>query len=441
MGSSRTVRSGSRQAPRQSLMLLTMDELRSTIRKTQNMSKKSLSDYQKKDGWVVKVSQSPALEILTYCVIAFNILWMAIDVDLNNKPPLEQDAVFTVLDSFFSLYFIVELVLRLFAFKRKRHCTKDPWFLFDLLLVVLNVLETWVLLVVLSFIGSAGQADVLRHTSLMRILRTIRVIRVARIYRLLVALPELLVLFKGMAYAARAVTATLGLLVVIVFIFSILFRTITRGTALEKTVFPSILGSMAQLLISSTTPDLMPLLLDQLGVEYLVYAILYYLFVMMITFTVLNLLVGVLVNVVSIVATVEREMHQMNTMRQELANMVLNIDEDEDHMISKHEFQLMLNKPEVVQTLHEANIDGVDLAEFCDMLFVHEEDLIPFRDMLDFILSLRGGNPSTVRDIVSMRRFVTVLIGQLRRDVEDSLRDFRRGPAPRTQDLTYSSLR
>merc|ERR1712232_328455 len=110
-----------------------------------------------------------------------------------------------------------ELIIRFSSFRDKRDAFRDSWFVFDTIMVVLNVFETWLILVIYAFVGS-GNTTWMRG-SFLRLLRLVRIARLARIARLMNAVPELMVLLKGIVIAGRAVSAVFVLLFFLIYVF------------------------------------------------------------------------------------------------------------------------------------------------------------------------------------------------------------------------------
>merc|ERR1719478_1636219 len=116
------------------------------------------------------------------------------------------------------------------------------------------VLETWHMTIVMLATG-AGSSGGMGDASILRLLRLLRLTRMARMARLLRAMPELMILIKGMVVAMRSVFFTLCLLCVIIYLFSIAFRQLTDGLPIGTMYFRSVPDSMASLLLRGTLPD------------------------------------------------------------------------------------------------------------------------------------------------------------------------------------------
>merc|ERR1712107_295114 len=111
------------------------------------------------------------------------------------------------------------------AFEIKRYSMSDGWFVFDSILLVLMLTETWIMTAIFFFVlAGDGKGNILSSSSLLKLVRLVRLTRMARMARLLRAVPELIILIKGIASAARSVFFTLCLLISIVYVFAILFK-------------------------------------------------------------------------------------------------------------------------------------------------------------------------------------------------------------------------
>jgi len=300
------------------------------------------------------------------------------------------------------------------AFKYKRDGLRDAWFVFDSCLVFLMVFESWFMTAVLALLGVGG-SSAMGSVSVLKILRLLRLTRMARMVRLLRAMPELMILVKGISGAARSVFFTLCLLVVIIYVFAIAFRTLTDGTAVGEKYFSSVGSAMATLLLGGTLPD-MEEIVTEVGAEHFAYSALLLLFILLASLTVMNMLVGVLVEVVCTVSSVEKEQMEAAFLKGNMKELLRGLDEDNDVRISRQEFGRLLEKPKAIKALREVGVDVVGLAELADFIYKDKPDL-SFCDFMETVLQLRGTNVATVKSIVDMRMFMTQELSR----VEDSL--------------------
>merc|ERR1719163_1371889 len=91
------------------------------------------------------------------------------------------------------------------------------------------VLETWMMSMVMLASG-AGGSNPAGNASILRLARLLRLSRMMRMARLLRAMPELLILIKGMIASLRSVSFVFMLLIIILYIFSIAFRQLSDGS-------------------------------------------------------------------------------------------------------------------------------------------------------------------------------------------------------------------
>eukprot|EP00439_Symbiodinium_sp_Y106_P031899 s4000_g3.t2 len=191
---------------------------------------------------------------------AGDVEWNHVTLMVNGKLPLEP--VSTVVENCFCCYFSLEIFIRFFGAKTWCSCCKDLWFLFDLTLVILMVLETWVLPLVALATGGGPDISGLSSLRLLRLLRLTRPLagvdqslikgskarhgaglvhgmdgRDGRFQwdrrerggegapevRFMRFFPELLTLVRGMARAMQSVAWVLLFLLIVTYIFAIVF--------------------------------------------------------------------------------------------------------------------------------------------------------------------------------------------------------------------------
>lgn len=210
-------------------------------------------DKYHKTGIFQAIAKSPYFENLTLAVVVFNGVWIAVDVDLNTNDP--NELIWPIMDNFFCVYFTFELLVRFGAFKNKFWpCREgifcDGWFVFDFILVLMMVAETWIMPIITAITG--GEAGMGGNAGVLRLLRLLRLTRMAKMMR---SVPELLIMIKGTVVGIRSVTITLVLLAAITAVFAIALRTLTDGTEVGAEWFSSVPQSAITLLIQGVIPD------------------------------------------------------------------------------------------------------------------------------------------------------------------------------------------
>merc|ERR1719502_1385382 len=162
------------------------------------------------------------------------------------------------------------------------------------------------MLIILLAMGGGG-AD-MGGAGAVRLVRLMRLARMARLARLLRSMPELLILCKGMLASTRSVFFTMLLLFLQLYVFSILFRQLSDGTAIGADWFPSMTATANTLVVTGIFFDNAFEIQNYMVAEDMQHLLAaYYLFVLLSAFTVLNMLIGVLCEVIFTTADKEHE--------------------------------------------------------------------------------------------------------------------------------------
>eukprot|EP00419_Tripos_fusus_P037195 CAMPEP_0172785386 /NCGR_PEP_ID=MMETSP1074-20121228/205415_1 /TAXON_ID=2916 /ORGANISM="Ceratium fusus, Strain PA161109" /LENGTH=455 /DNA_ID=CAMNT_0013622393 /DNA_START=525 /DNA_END=1892 /DNA_ORIENTATION=- len=230
-------------------------------------------------------------------------------------------------------------------------------------------------------------------------------------------------MIKGMIEAMRSVAFALGLLFVMLYVFGIAFVQLCEDSPCED-FFPDVPSAMHELLLNAALMDGLSNLVHPLKEQNLVLLFLLYAFIFLSALTVMNMLIGVICEVVSAVAATERESLSLAEVRENIHRLLTETgaDDDGDQMISKGEFMNLLANPKAIGILQNVDVDVVGLVDFKDTLFENdgetqddddavaaatEEKKLTIPELIGLVLDLRGGNTATVRDIVNLRKFLT----------------------------------
>lgn len=252
--------------------------------------------------------------------------------------------------------------------------------------------------------------------------------------KLLRTMPELMLLIKGIVVATRSVFFTLALLAIIIYVFAIIFMQLakdvpdlglrrdfvpTSGNAtvaeLEYLYFDRFGSSMHTLLFEAVLPDLKDFMNEIMRGGW-IFASTMMIFILLGSVTMMNMLVGVLVEVIKTVSEIEREQLEVSFVKKIFSDMItkMNLDADGDNRISKEEFDTLLSKPEAAKALLNIGVDVVGLVDYRDVLFGTEGDMeLSFAEFMEAILELRGTNSAKVKDIVDLRKFVAQETGAI----------------------------
>eukprot|EP00930_Biecheleria_cincta_P082870 TRINITY_DN72512_c0_g1_i1.p1 TRINITY_DN72512_c0_g1~~TRINITY_DN72512_c0_g1_i1.p1 ORF type:complete len:591 (+),score=119.86 TRINITY_DN72512_c0_g1_i1:126-1898(+) len=345
-------------------------------------------------------------ENVTLTVICLNAIYMALDTDLN-KPEmmksgesntlLQSPIAFQVLEHAFCTYFTVEWLIRFAAFRDKRNCFCDGWFFFDTILVMMMVGETWVFTAVALSLGSSARSPI-GNAAMLRLLR---LLRLARLVRMLRSLPQLMMLVKGMLAAMASVFYVMCLLLIVTYVFAIGFTQLTAGHELGAKYFANVSVAMYNLMIYATFGDNLADFTNDLRSQMWPLLVFCLIYMSLAQLTLMNMLVGVLCDVVSSVAVREREERSMSQMIADMKLIFASLDKDFDNEVSYKEFSAMIEMPEALSVLRRQQVNPLQVLDLADLFFFEDGEPIQlrFEDFIDVIMSLRESNEAKVKDI------------------------------------------
>jgi hypothetical protein len=302
-----------------------------------------------------------------------------------------------------------EWAIRLGAFKKKKDGLKDNWFVFDTLMVVLSSIDILIPMIqTLSGGGAAGGSK----TSILRLLRLGKLTKMARVAKALKNWPELTILIKGLLIAARSVFSTLALMGIIVYAFSMAFRQLAFGTKAGDKFFSSVPHGMKTLFVAAAMPDAAAII-DELGTSNWLAGIMVAFFFFIASLTLLNMLIGVLCEVINVVSSVEREAMQVAFVKSAIVTAFKEAGICLKDRVNKEKFHLLLMQPGAVKGLRSAGVDPVGLVDFADYIFSGEmannangNGNLTLEQLIETILELGGTNPATVKDVIDSRKVV-----------------------------------
>merc|ERR1719329_1043074 len=143
--------------------------------------------------------------------------------------------------------------------------------------------------------------------------------------RVLHSLPEFMILIKGMVLAVRSVSATLSLVLLIIYIYSVLFVQMLSKEDTVKDLFgtiPLAMRTLFQQIVCGFDSDIF----DKLLAIGFVYYVLYSLFFLLGYKTMTNMLIGVLCEVVSVEAQTQKEESFAMEVQEQIGAVVRDID-------------------------------------------------------------------------------------------------------------------
>jgi len=371
-----------------------------------------------------KIAASKKFEYTTLSIIVLNALFIGYDADFsatNGKPqdlykcgdfPPSACYQFIFMENLFAVYFTAEVIIRFFSYKRKCSCLTDLWFLFDSVLVMFMVVETWILPVM-------GTSGALSQLSVLRLLRLLRITRMAKLMRFF---PELQIIVKGMVAAVRSVICTAILLIMILYVWAIIFTSEyhqgdisdddVMGTANQ--LFGSMTKSMRHLFIMGTILADITLCCNFIrssSSSTFQMLLFFILFVLLSSFTMLNMLIGILCEVVCATGVGERRKNSEMSVREAITDLFHKMDKDSNGEITRAEFLDMKADKHVMKALGHLEVKAKHFEMYADLMFKAEEEggdipTFDFEETINMIMRLRPGTKVGALDFAAFQNTV-----------------------------------
>lgn len=391
------------------------------------------------NGFFGRIANNERFQHVTLFVIVLNAFWIFVDVQWNHTAlkladgslPLEPYSI--IVENIFCVYFTSEVFIRFLAFKKYRYCFIDAWFVFDLTLVVFMVLETWVItLIDLASGGANDGGGVLNNFSSFRLLRLLRLTRVARLMRFF---PELLTLVKGMVRAMQSVVFILLFMVVVTYVFAIVFTSqvaqydYERPAGVEdptaKELFGDMGSSMMTLFTNGVLVDNLVFTLTEIQKESLALMWAFMVFIVISGMTLLNMLIGVLCQVIEDSAQGEAEARQLAELKTCLVDAFQAMDESQDGLINEEEWSQIATNKKVQAALLKLGVEESMMEErlrqMQESLFgrknnganAENEDEqktkegLSFDEFVEQVVELRMDQPASALDVETLMSSLT----------------------------------
>eukprot|EP00440_Ansanella_granifera_P035832 gb/GFBE01038868.1/.p1 GENE.gb/GFBE01038868.1/~~gb/GFBE01038868.1/.p1 ORF type:complete len:624 (+),score=124.27 gb/GFBE01038868.1/:1-1872(+) len=365
-------------------------------------------------GICQSIVRSNSFKNFTFVMIIFSTLWIAIDTDYNTASVLCNAPLrYQIADNFICGFFFFELVARFCAFRQKCDAFSDWAFLLDFVLVFSMMLDTWVLVALYLTMGeqwgSRGNSNMVQAFRALRLLRIMRALRMSRVFR---SLPELMVLVSGMVMAIRSVVTTLMMLLLVTYTFAIVLTTLFSGTVELEEKFGSVIVSTNYLLLQvlcGWDAGTFQTLIELGSVPG--YALLM-VYLLLGSLTIMNMLVGILVDVVGTAASEQDEEVMLKELKQDIAAIVSMTDKDGDNTVTQSEFNQMIHNPKAIQRLSHGGVNVYALADFAKFFFRDCAEMT-LEEFVDAILKFRGSAQASGKDLVDLRVHVSQELARL----------------------------
>ena len=219
----------------------------------------------------LKLRSHKAFELFVVLVIIASAL--LVGVKTYDIPPFQQQII-VWLDVLITLIFLTEISIRFIGEQNKRHFFKNPWNIFDTLIVTVSLIP----------INNSDMALVARLVRVFRVLRMVSII------------PELRMLLNSLIKALPQLGYVLLLMFIIFYIYAAIGSTLFES--INPTLWGDITISMLTLFRVMTFEDWTDVMYETMTI-YPMSWVFYISFIFFTAFAFLNMVIGIVVNVMN----------------------------------------------------------------------------------------------------------------------------------------------
>lgn len=298
--------------------------------------------------WAYKIAEWVAFKTFMLGTIIVSCIWVGYSIDNDPNLAVPQDngsrtevsmELVRILDNVMCSIFCVEQLIRVASYKRPVYYVTDPingsWNSLDLAVQLINVLNVWIL-------ANVNETE----TVYMRVLKITRLFRLIRFVRLI---PDLVILFRAIVAATRSVVTSLVPMVSIIYCFGVIMTEWCNAPTEDRLptfgqYFDSVGQSMLTMWQIAVFDDsfsiIRPVMHDSPG-----WGLLLIVFMFLASFMILNVLVGVIREVVYTTTNSYRERFLQN----ELEDIYDLLDVNEDGKIYDNVLSMLPAKTRLIK--------------------------------------------------------------------------------------------
>jgi len=363
-------------------------------------------------GVLTKVVRSTYFDTVSLLMIMSSAILIGLQTDyMARHSQAEAPVVYIILDYLLLVYFLAECAMRLYVFRRRFFTMWGwGWNVFDLALIIFQLIET-------VFVQTN-----LSSTTLIRLARILRTVRVLRVIRVMRVAQELRLLVSCILHSAQSFYWATILIMTMVYIFAVHFAQIALIRRLEDRLPASTEGPGRLTLWFGTVPRSALSLFQGLtgGVDWndLVEPLMQYVspwmgtvFFLYISFAMLCVMNVVMATFVQNAIERAAEVHEAHKVFQ-ASRLFQMLDSDHQGTITLQEIVTHLESPEVREFFRSIDVDVSEACILFDMLDTDNSGSIEFAEFIAGCMRLQG--PAKTIDLVQIMREIRETLEKLK---------------------------
>lgn len=137
-------------------------------------------------------------------------------------------------------------------------------------------------------------------------------------------------------------------------------------------------------------------------------------FMALVSLTIMYMLIGVMNDSMSVVASTEKNKIEVSWIVSRLRDEVERLGhKEEDMRLTTSDLQTLSLEPGIIKIMQEVGVDVVVFADMLEMIFeetAHSGQAMSFEDFVGLVLNTRGQNPATVKDTKEQIKVTKLII-------------------------------
>ncbi|KAF4738526.1 hypothetical protein FOZ62_028442 [Perkinsus olseni] len=385
---------------------------------------------------------STRFNIFIAAIICVNVIVIGLEIDLGDFTANIEDRLgWYAVENVFLLIFTFEMVARMRH--HGRYYFRDPWNTLDCIIVTLGIIETWFL----APIGSASNFRMLTS------LRVIRLLRLGRLVHLLRSFKELWLIIMGLVDSLKTLGWVCLLLLLVLYVCGI-FTTIQIGQDTDtygeyrissggwdhKEYFGTVLRSMYTLFQIVTLENWADGIVRHVVSNEPLMVIFFVLFIMLTSFGLMNLVIGVIVeNTLATARTNEdrirrQQERERSRVLAHLKDIFEMADQDESGSLTVEEFRQAIRNPEVESKMKLIDLPVADAEELFMVLDHDGSGELSVDEFIGGCVRLKGSAKS--KDLLAVQVSVESLAKKL-----DQLEGYLKDSEKKVSGLDHKTKR
>jgi len=337
------------------------------------------------------------------------------DIDYGSDYSAEV-IVFTICNFFFCLTFTFDLVMRFCAFKNKCDAIRDRWFQVDFALTFILILTSF---------STGGPFSF--STLPVQWVSIARFFRLAPILRATHHFPRLQMLLQAMGASMKSAASASVILGVLIYGLSLAMRICLHNVPAEdvQEYFGSVGVCMWTLLMDATLlcDPKIPLTILYVADDYRSYICfcLFFICVLFSAVTLMNMLIGMMCEVVSKTTSKKKEDHAIQALKQSVLVQLQKFDRNGNNMISFDELDHVLSDDATLKIFDQFGIDMDYVEQFANMLFDTPTGETSIHKLMDLMLAARKDLPVSLKHLSESMYYSTWSLTTILRESENRL--------------------